>query len=268
MKSGDTPSNDPMGLDMNLPAEHHTPSSFKRKKPFNRKWWFIIGGAVLGVLLIGAVTYFLLAKDDTAAPAQQNTKTEPGKDAFLDEETPEPSADAATLQTFKSATLNIEVTHRKDWTAREVVEDKAVILTSPPITYDRKEGSTRSVFTLKIRQGVTTDQSATINNAAAVKDSEVIAYAAPTPAQRLYTNVSYAGKDDSFNFVMVTGSNAYKAGAPFTGLLLNGDTFLIAGGYGADKGDALEFDDIAVGDMEQSPAFGQAIDIIKSLKVF
>ena len=108
----------------------------------------------------------------------------------------------------------------------------------------------------------------TIDKTIAVRDSEVIGYATPTEGQRKYTNVSYAGQGENFQFFIVTGSVELKKPAPFAyALTIADDSFLIAGGYGADKGNSLSFDLSPVSSID-STAKEQAIVIVESLKIF
>jgi hypothetical protein len=49
--------------------------------------------------------------------------------------------------------------------------------------------------------------------------------------------------------------------------VFDNDTFLIAGGYGADKDGTLSFDAVPKAEY-QSDALTQAMDIVKSIKIF
>ncbi|HSX36007.1 MAG TPA: hypothetical protein VLH84_03690 [Patescibacteria group bacterium] len=227
------------------------------------KKWFIIGGIIIIVIAAAAALwFFMMHKPAPKPPVTQHTTSTT---------TPQLSpVEAATLQTFKSATLNVQVTYRKDWTPRESADKKELILTSPSTTYKKSDGtSTTGSFTVKIREDVPDGMQTTIQKALAAEDSLIIAYAQPAPSQRQYTNLSYAGSDaNSFTFYMVTGDNAYKAGSPFgTGIDLTGTTYIIAGGYGADSGDVLAFDNVPKNSVE-STVYDQGLDIIKSLQVY
>lgn len=242
------------------PHQHNKHVAARRKK------MLLVGGAVLVALLLAAAAYwfFVMRKDTGAAPAvdQSTTTTVPA------ETIPDTPADS-TPQTYKSEKLNIELTHRKDWTITESA-GSGIVLTSPRTTAVMPDGTAgTNVFTLKIRKGASETMRASIDKAVAVRDSEVIAYTAPTESQRFYTNVSYAGKDaNTFGFFLVTGSTEVKSGQPFTSLFsFDAETFLIAGGYGADKTDGLVFDGVPKGSMG-GDAEEQALEIVKSLKIF
>ena len=112
------------------------------------------------------------------------------------------------------------------------------------------------------------DEAATIEKAVAVRDSEVIAYAAPTDAQRHYTNISWAGQEAAFNFFIVTGSTEIKDGRPFAYMLaIDNETYVIAGGYGTDKDGSLAFDAVPKTAID-SEAKDQAIAIVESIKLY
>ncbi len=254
--------------DLNQKPQHLRSPGQKRGPS---KKLLIIVGVVVAVLVLGIATFFLLTKDkkeDTAT----NTQTSQQQQAEEDEEPAMPPAEAAVAQTYKSETLNIELTHRKDWTLVEDAEKKLITITSPKFTIQTSNESKKDVFTLKIGFGATEEAQENIDNAKAVRDSLLIGYDAPTEAQRHYTNITYAGPpgDDStlFEFFIVTGSVAFKTGVPLNGgVVINSGDFLIAGGFGKDAQNQLTFETIPAAELEQYTAYEQAVNIVKSLKV-
>jgi uncharacterized protein YpmB len=237
-----------------------------KRQANKRKKLIIIGAIAAGLLMVlAAVWFFVLRNASPAKPAQTTAKSQANKPV---ESLPNPQT-SATPATFKSTPLNIEITHRQDWTRKEDKQTGEITLTSPRISYSRLDDTAGSgVFTLKIRKGITEPMQAAIEKAVAVRDSEVIAYANPTESQRYYTNVSYAGQEEAFNFFIVTSSTALKAGNPFAYMLvLNDETYLIAGGYGTDKDGALSFDAVPKTAID-SEAMTQAIDIVESIRIF
>lgn len=223
----------------------------------------IVGGVVAALLLAAAAYWFFLRGDDNKRSAQTNTGQQTGQ-----EETPAPVAADPTPVAYKSTKLNIELTHRKDWTLKEA-DDGELTITSPQISYTRSDGqATTGVFTVKIRKGVPEPMQATIEKAVAPRKSEVIAYTSPTKEQRQYTNLSFAGQKDIFNFFIVTGNTEFKAGGAFNfALSLNSQFYLIVGGYGEDKAGSLGFDAVPAAAMD-SDALTQGVDIVESLKIF
>lgn len=236
-----------------------------RRQRRNRKklLFFVIGGTVAALLLVAATYWFFLRDKDNQSPA----KAEAGQQEQTDEPPAQTQADPTPV-TFKSTKFNIELTHRKDWTLREAA-DGEIVITSPAVSYADEAGqATDGVFTVKVRKGVPDAMKTTIENAIAVRASEVIAYAKPTKQQRQYTNLSYVGqKKDVFNFFIVTGNAEYKAGGTLMySLSLDSEFYLIAGGYGADTTSSLAFDSVPVGAMD-SDVLTQAVKIVESLKI-
>lgn len=252
--------------DLNQPPQHLHSGRPDKKMP-SKKWWIIIG-VVVGVVILAAIAFFLFAKDDSSNTTEQNQSSQQQDEA---DEPTLPPAEAAQLQTYKSETLNIEIAHRKDWTVKEDAEKKLLLLTSPKFTYQTSSGeSKKGVFTARIGFGGSDQAQTTINNSVTVRDSLLIGYDAPTESQRHYTNVSYAGQDEtSFNFYIVTGSTALKTATPLEKVVfVNPSDFLIAGGFGEDKEQSLSFDSVPPTELEQYSAYEQALNIVKSLKVF
>lgn len=244
---------------------HHLHSQKPGKKHIGKKT-LIIAAVVVVVLILAVGAFFFLKKDKKHdqtqnQAAQQQEDTEPTM----------PPAEAAQPQTYKSETLNIEVTHRKDWTVSEDKDKKLLVLTSPKFTYQTSSGeSKKGVFTARFGFGASKDAQANVDDSKAVRDSLLIGYDAPTESQRYYTNVSYAGPDETaFKFFIVTGSIALKKDTSMSGaIIINSSDFLIAGGFGEDKQQNLNFDSVPPAELEQYTAYDQALAIVKSLKVY
>lgn len=220
---------------------------------------------MLALLAAGAVYWFALRKTDSAQPQQTaNTQQAEKEQASVEA----PVVPDATPQTFKSDKLGIELTYRKDWKLKEAA-DGTLAITSPQISYVGSDGKSKTgVFTVCIRKGATEAQQVTIDKSIATRDSEVIAYASPAEGQRQYTNLSFVGPKDMFGFFIVTSNTEFKAGAPLLyALQLSADSYLIAGGYGADATGSLAFDSVPKDNMD-SDTLTEAINIVKSLKIF
>jgi hypothetical protein len=234
--------------------------------------WVSIAGGVILLLGVGAFLFFVVfGSSDTAKTSIETPKSAPAVEQTNDQPAPAEKESNGTATSFKSTKLNIEFSHPANWTVKESADKEEVTVTSPNTAYTTKDGASKTgVFTLKFRNGVIPEaMQATVHAAVAVKDSEVIGYAAPTESQRHYTNLSYGGKDSkNFGFVIVTGNVAYKAGQPFgTSINLIGSAYVFAGGYGADEADALAFDAVPVSSFA-TPTYEQALGIIKSLKLY
>jgi hypothetical protein len=246
----------------------HTPHlSARPSKTSGKKRLLYIAGIVLIVVAVAAVAYMLLAGKKDEAPKKvstssgQHTDDQPAGSQVVDD----------TPKTYKSEKLGLEFIYRSDWKMRETTDKTEIILTSPQVTYQKKDGqSANGVFTLKIRNGLLPEaMKPTIQEAVAIKDSEVIGYTQPTEQQRHFTNMSFAGKDaNNFSFMMVTGNAAFKAGDVFgSGVDTQGSFYLFAGGYGIDANDSLSFDAVPKTSFDTA-VYQQAVEIIKSLKIY
>lgn len=242
------------------PAPEH---KLTRRERRNRKKLliFAVGGAVVVLLLAGAAYWFFLRDKTAKQPAQSTAEQQEQPEA------PPPTPADPTPVSYKSTKLNIELTHRKDWKLAEAA-DGEITLTSPTTPYSTADGqATTGVFSVKLRKGVPEDMKATIEKAVAPRKSEVIAYTAPTDQQRQYTNLSYAGTKEAFSFFIVTGNSEFKVGAAYAfALPLDGQFYLIVGGYGTDADGTLSFDSVPVAAMD-SDVLTQAINIVESLKI-
>jgi hypothetical protein len=223
---------------------------------------FISGGALLAIALLAGLYWFVLRGDSkSAAPMTASGQQQ-------SQATPTPDPADPTPVVFKSTKYNIELTHRKDWKLKEASTGE-ITITSPTVSYTRSDGkATTGVFTVIFRIGVPEAMKATIDKSVAARDSEVIAYDDPPATQRYYTNLSYAGQKDVFNFFIVTGNTALKKTNSFAyTLVLDGEFYLLAGGYGADKDGTLSFDAVSPTSID-SEVVQQAVAIVKSLKIY
>lgn len=238
------------------------------RRSHRKKMLLIVGGAVLLLLLLGGGGYWFLMQSDTKHPAKASSSANGTNNSQSNQTAANtPAAPDSTPTTYKSTKLNVELTHRKDWTLKEA--DGEITITSPQISYAAPTGqSTTGVFTVKIRKGVTDTMKANIEKSVAARDSVVIGYTAPTDQQRQYTNLSFAGQKESFNFFIVTGNTSLKAGNTLAYTLpLDGDFYLIVGGYGADKFDNLTFDSVPKTAID-SDAEAEALKVVESLKIY
>lgn len=253
------------------PKRGKQPLYDRKKKGGGKRILLIVAGIAAALLLSGGAVlgWMAMQSGDNGQETAQETGDE---NSEPERQTPALNPqEAAELVTFKSDELNLEFQHRRDWTVTESADKTALTLVSPPVGYQTTGGAvpeSRGVFTLKLKRGASQTERDAINNANAVRESELVAYDAPTEVQRHYTNISYAGREEDMLFVLVTGSEAYEPGDAVTGLALSGDNFfLIAGGFGEDADDTLGFDPVPPSEAG-SQAVQQAIAIIKSLKLY
>lgn len=258
--------------DQPAPHPRHSADPRRKKKSGGRrvKTWVIISVCLAAIAIAFAIYWLVFKKErsENVTPIDSTAENTP-----VDEQSPimDP-AEASKIKTFKSEKLKVELSHRGDWTVVEADDGKSITITSPNISYQTISGTVpegSGVFTLRIVKGVSSAQRDVINNAIAVQKSELIAYTKPTEAQRHYTNISYGGIEDAFTFLMVTGAVEFAKGDPWAGKvsLSSADYYLIAGGFGEDAENTMEFDQVAASAIN-SEAVKQATAIIESLRIF
>lgn len=254
-------------------APYHTPGFTSPIAPLKKspKKKLVLAAVIVAVLIVAGVLYVVFGSKKAAAPKpvsnSTNTSQNSGNQASGNSAT---SQNASGLQTYKSTKLNIEFTYPGGWSMKENTDKSVITLASGPTTYTKKDGtSTNGVFTLRLRNGIVSDaMKQNIQNAVAMRDSEVIAYDKPTDQQRQYTNISFGGSGPNTNFFVVSGSVAFKDGEAFgSNIDLEGAVYLFAGGYGADSADAMAFDAVPKASFEGS-AYKQALGIVKSMKIY
>ncbi len=243
------------------------------KQSSHKALWITLGLIVM--LALGAGVYFLLIKSspesnkasNTSGAASSNTNT--GTSSTPQTEGPGANNDAAaSAAALKSTKLNLEVTKPSGWSGSEDPASGELTLTSKATTYTTGGKSVQGVFVLKIRQGADTGSQAIIHNTHAVQDSESIAYTAPTANQYQYTNITVAAAATDPNFMMVTSSDVFKKGEAMARYAMNGDSYIIIGGFRpADKTGLASFDPVPLPDFFGSGEYTASLAAIKSLKI-
>lgn len=242
---------------------------FSYPKPKRSNAPLIIVIVVL-VLALGGTIYWFTAGPGHKKDSQKGTTSSQQTNSSQNGSGSESSQSAGT-KTYKSDKLGLEFTYPDTWTKKENGDKSEITVVSPGLTYTNKDGkSTQGVFTLKIRNGLLPEaMKTTIQNMVAVKDSEVIAYTKPTDQQRQYTNLSFGGNGTNMNFFMVSGSAAFKTGEVFgSSIDTQGSFYLVAGGFGTDAQDSLNFDLVPQASFTSSSVYKQAVKIVESLKVY
>ena len=255
--------------DLDYHGQTHKPhfeQSGKKKKSGKKKWIIVviiavvlIGGGGTGAYLSIHKSNQTKAKAAAAKKASETPKLLSGEQA------------QGSNYFYKDAALSMGITFPKSWTLKLSSDQQEMIITSPETTYMKKNGSvTNGVFTIKLRNGLIPSAiQSTVEASVAVDNSQVVAYSNPTTNQRQYTNLSFAGPDaNDFSYMIVTGDTSFTAGQAFGGGVdLDGQSYLIAGGYGTDSGDSLSFDSVPKADYNSS-VLQQAETIIESLELY
>jgi len=177
---------------------------------------------------------------------------------------------AAGTKSFKSSSLGVELAYPAGWTATEA--DGGIRIDSPEFNYTTVDkGTVSGNFRVYIRKGAREVDSKYIGRGVATQPSEKLVYSQPTSTQRKETNLSFFGLDsgDQFAFFLVAGNFNLKKGdtlGPNYGK--ETDTFIVTGGYSSKTlTDDFATNQIPLGTFQQTNAYKQALDILKSLKL-
>lgn len=237
-------------------------AGWRSKKPSKKV--VIILLILIAVTAIAGGTFIFLDKKSSNKSQTQTTANTSG----TNNESAEQTKTSAT-KSYKNDTIKIELSYLNSWALKEDVDK--VVLTSPKISYTKKDGTTaKNSFRVIVQKGINQIDSNTINNAVAVKISELIKYTAPAKDQRTESYLSFLGKTkDAFKFFLISSGKEYQVDEKVSGSLpLGQDSYIVAGGYGTSADDNFGFDEIAVDKIDQDDAYNQAVDIVKSLKLY
>lgn len=209
-------------------------------------------------------------KKDNPAPATTPRPTEepivdPQANAFITD-----IPESVVTKTFESRFPSLEFTYPETWVVTE--SDNGVRIESPELTYQTVEGEkVTGPFRLYMRQGAREVDSKYIARGIAALPSEKLAYSEPHPGQRKETNLSFFGLDESdhFAFLFIAGNfNLSKGQSLGPSYGKEPQTYIISGGFSsADLKDDLATNKVFLDAFQDSNAYRQAIEIIKSLKL-
>jgi hypothetical protein len=247
--------------------------SFKRKRSFSIpfKKIGIKLAVVLAVALVafgGFKLYQSIKNKPAGSPNQQQsagavnneTNQQDGKDV--------PAAELS--ESYVGQRVRVEFKHPKTWKVHET-EDGGVRIESAEFTYPTKQGEESGNFRIYIRTGARSIDGKYIGHGVAIKPSEKLTYSAPAVGQRSDTLLSTFGIDtqDNFAFFLIAGNFQLKPGdslGPNYGK--EPETYIIVGGYsGPDLKDDLATNSVSVDYYSSTNAYGQGVEIVKSLKL-
>lgn len=257
----------PLGGPLELPEDNttHQPPAPQQTKPRRKvgKTAIIILAIAL-VLVAGGLLAWKLTKPKSNTAQNSNSNAQTADTAKTD-------LPASTgTKAYKNDIMRLSFTYPDNWT---VTEDKGTVtVVSPEFSYKSSDkGDVTGHFKLYVRQGAQTEDSKYIGKGVAIMPSEKLVYTNPAPSQRKDTNLSFFGIDtpDNFNYFLIAGNFDLKKGdtlGPNYGK--EADTFIIGGGYSAkDLKEGLAMNNISVDQFQQSAAYKQAIDILKSIQI-
>lgn len=252
---------------MDIPGEPMHSKPPKKSKKFNPK--VII--ALIAVALLGGAAFLIMhfANKDKAPANNQQTQTETNIPEA--DNTP---ADVPTASENKKHTADfprVEFTYPSNWNVSE--NDRGIRIESPEFSYKKHDNTTTTGnFRLYIRQGARSVDSSFIGRGVATKPSQTLTYSDPAPGQRAETNLSFFGLDspDHFAFLFIAGNFSLNVGdtlGPDYGK--EPETFIISGGYSQKSlTDDMATNPVSLDEFDQKNAYTQAIEILKSLKVY
>lgn len=240
----------------NVPPSPHAPKS-KSKKPL------VIVLVLLVVIAGGVGAWLFLKKDPTPAQTETTQTTE--------QAAPQPETAMATgTKTYTNDIMRLSIDYPDNWTVTE--ENNAALIESPDFTYNTvSQGEVTGNFRIYIRQGAKTADSEYFGRGYAIAPSETLTYAKPTDNQRKETFLSAFGLDNTNNFAyfLIAGNFELKKGdtlGPNYGK--EAETYIIAGGYSSkDMKEGLQTNLVPVDEYQESTAYKQAVDAIKSIQI-
>lgn len=247
----------------NLPPApaHHLRAAASHKKSKKSRAGIWIAAVIVVMALALAAFFMFFAPKKTFAPTPTNSPATG--------QAPKKSAPAPAANVLKSTKLALQVTKPAGWQGTEDATTGALTLTSPETSYTSIGSAVKGVFTLTIQQGADTDTQDTIHNTNAIQDSESIAYSAPTDNQFQFTNLTVIGNIDIANYLLLTASDQYKKGEAMARFFVNGDTYVIIGGFHpSDTTKLKDYDGLTPASFLSSPEYKQAVATIQSLKIF
>lgn len=177
--------------------------------------------------------------------------------------------EASLSETYAGNNVSVEFNYPKTWKVSEA--EAGLRIESPEFNYPAKSGEKTGGFRIYIRTGARSIDGKYIGRGVAIKPSEKVTYSAPALGQREQTLLSAFGLDtqDNFGFFLIAGNHQLKPGdtlGPTYGR--EPETYIIVGGYsGVDLKDDLATNPVDVGYYATTNAYGQAVEIIKSLKL-
>lgn len=246
------------------PTPNHV-KNFKNKGKFLNKKTYLIG--VIGLVLLGGGAAVLQVGD--SSNSQADSTPQPSQ-VVNQPATKNDVPVAGQTKAFTSDILGLEIKHPSSWSVTD--KDGGIFIASPEFTYETPEGvSTAGSFIVYIRQGARDIDGKYIGRGYAVQPSEMLVYTNPGNDQRKDTNFTQFGFDesDNFGFFMVTGDfslNKDDTLGPNYGR--EPDTYIIVGGFGAkSQADALGFNSVPLDNYQNTNAYKQALDIVKSIKL-
>lgn len=247
---------DTTGRSQDIPPSPHDPKP-KSKKPL------LIVLIVLILAAVGAGAWMFLKKD--AVPKEEVTQNTEQTENTAPEVPP-----AQGTKTYTNDIMRLSIDYPENWTVTE--QGKATLIESPDFTYNTTtKGEVTGNFRIYIRQGAQSSDSTYFGKGYAIAPSEKLTYSKPTPNQRKETFLSSFGLDTTNNFAyfLIAGNFELAKGdtlGPTYGK--EPETYIIAGGYSSkDEKEGLATNLVPVDEYQESTAYKQAVDALKTIQI-
>jgi hypothetical protein len=186
----------------------------KPQKPRNPIWGKLKPGRKLGIGLAILVLVAALAAGGYWFYKNRKSDNKPEQTAQTNQTSTEAAAGiSGEIETFESTNFNLSFDYPADWTASEDSAEEISVL-SPGLKLKGADGKdvTGQIY-FRISAKGQPLQGFESGNAIAVLDSQKIAYANPTQAQRASTYISflrYADNSQGLDAVYITGDLGYE----------------------------------------------------------
>jgi hypothetical protein len=263
-------------IDLPGGEQNRSRSSFKRGKPKladigkNLKKAGIATGLLMVVLIVGFGGFKLYTHFANKPTTPQNSTTEASTSVEPAPQNNGRDIPKAELdKEYISDSLGVTLKYPKAWKVSEA--NGGMRIESPLFAYTYGGGDKSGNFRIYIRKGARDVDSKYIGRGTAIKPSEKINYASPEPGQRPDTLLTSFGLDttDSFSFFLIAGNfNLNKNDTLGPNYGKEADTYIIAGGYSSSElTDDLATNSVSPETYDDTNAYKQAIEIIKSLKL-
>ncbi len=238
---------------MDLPGEKPR----KKLPPLKKPLKLIV--IILMIAVLGFGAWKLFGSKDSNKTSSPQTK----------QSTSEATESSATKE-YESAPLSLKLNYPESWKVAEA--EGGVRFTSPNFTYQSVSNEqVDGHFRVYIRQGARDVDGKYIGRGVAIKPSEKLAYSDPLQGQLKTTYLTSFGYDktDNFAFFLIAGNFNLKTGETLGPNFGNKpEDYIIAGGYSSDElKDDLQMNMVPVDGYDQTDAYKQAVDIVKSLQL-
>lgn len=249
---------------MDLPDEQ--PKITTNGKPPKKRKQLIAIAVVVAMVIGGLAGWKLLSSRKIKSNPSPVQTTKQQQQSTQTTDVP----DVTATKNYSNDPIGFKLTYPDSWTATD--SEGGERFESPDFIYQTtNKGNVTGNFRIYIRKTARESDGKYIGRGLAIIPSEKLTYKTPLPGQRTDTLLSSFGLDatDNFAFFLIAGNFNLKKGdslGPNYGK--EADAFIIMGGYSAkDIKDDFATNLIPTTSYNQTKAYKQAMDILKSLKL-